>query len=64
MKITHQSDCRIDIELPNGKSILLLYGEKSDEPSIHFTKGKRYVKEMQNRSDGHSSVTFTKSETN
>jgi hypothetical protein len=62
MTISFQSDSRVDIELPNGKSILILYSEKQDEVSFHFIKGKRYLKEMQNRSDGHSSASFSKSE--
>lgn len=64
MTVTHQSETRIDIELPNGKSIILMYAPKQDELSMAFYgKGHRYVKEMQNREyDGYSGCTFTKQE--
>ena len=62
MKITHSSESTISIELPNGKSITIMYYEKQDELSIAFHKGKRYLKEMQNRSDGYNGASFTKAE--
>lgn len=60
MEITYNSDSRINIKLPNGKSIIIMYTVGQDELSLAFTgEGHRTIKEVQNRNDGHSSCTFT-----
>jgi len=62
MKVTYNSETRTDIEFLNGTGLIILHNDhnNSDQLSITFTKGHRNLTKMQNRSDGHSSVEFTK----
>jgi hypothetical protein len=60
MKVEFESESQVVIKLPNGKGITVLYYKGSDEVSISFHKGKRHIKEHQNRGDGYSGTTFTK----
>ena len=60
MTIEHSSKTTITIKLPNNKTVTLMYYETVDELSIGFAGGARYLKEMQNRSDGYSGASFTK----
>ena len=61
MKVTYNSETTLNIDLPNGKSLCILYSPTIDEVTIISQgEGHRHIKEVQNRSDGHSSVTLNK----
>ena len=62
MTIEHNSDSSLHFELSNGNKVIVLHNEKTDELSISFRSGHRNIKELQNRIDGYSGVTFTESE--
>ena len=60
MKIAHESKNTIDINLGEGKTLIIMYNEKGDELSFSFLGGQRELKQLQNRSDGYSGATFSK----
>jgi len=61
MKVEFESESRIDIEMTDGKTLCILQMPHQQEVIIIFGGvGHRYVKEVQNRADGHSSITLTK----
>lgn len=64
MKVEFTADTRVDIDLENGKTVVILHNNKKDDELLIIFQGKghRHIKEVQNRSDGHSSVTLTKQE--
>ena len=60
MKVEFESETQIVIDMGNGKKLCILSFPKSDEVTIISQgEGQRHVKEVQNRQDGHSSVTLT-----
>jgi hypothetical protein len=59
MKVTFENTNRVDIDMGDGKSLIILaYNDGSVSISSHGP-GQRMVQEVQNRQDGHSSVTLT-----
>jgi hypothetical protein len=59
MKVTFENINRVDIDMGDGKSLVILAYNDGSVSIISQGPGQRMVQEVQNRQDGHSSVTLT-----